>query len=107
MPYLNGGPSQTSGMRESSMEVAPARHRQSRSLATMLLVFILALIISAACWIEGSLATTPISLLISYNTLAALVLCLILTSLNLMIRWLRWHFLVRRFTRLLGTRDSL
>jgi SAM-dependent methyltransferase len=39
--------------------------------------------------------------------LAYLAPVVALTSLNLSVRWLRWHFLTRRFIRTLGTRASL
>src|SRR6185369_2971875 len=45
--------------------------------------------------------------LLSAAVLGGLALCVALTSLNLVIRWFRWHFLIRRFTRNVVTRDSL
>ncbi len=35
------------------------------------------------------------------------LLCVVLTTVNLLLRWFRWHFLIRRFTPQLVTRDSL
>ena len=45
--------------------------------------------------------------ILSGRTITGLAVCLALTSLNLVARWFRWHFLVRRFTRHVATRDSL
>jgi len=43
----------------------------------------------------------------SLPVLSAMALCVVMTSTNLVLRWLRWHFLIRRFTLQLATRDSL
>jgi len=94
-------------------EPAPAAANVSRSVrrAIGFLVFLfLAGSISTALWLGSAglpdAAGGPYSLF-SAGAMAALALCLALTSLNLAIRWFRWQFLIRRFTRNVLTRDSL
>lgn len=43
----------------------------------------------------------------SLVALASLIVCVPLTLVNVLTRWFRWHFLIRRFTPTLVTRDSL
>jgi SAM-dependent methyltransferase len=43
----------------------------------------------------------------SVAAFASLLLCVPLTAVNVLTRWFRWHFLIRRFTPTLVTRDSL
>ncbi len=63
--------------------------------------------VSTSIWIGAAgMGVSPVSLM-SAEAVAALGICLVLTSLNLALRWLRWHFLIRRFTRRIATRDSL
>ncbi len=45
--------------------------------------------------------------LLSAPALVGVGLCSALTALNILLRWFRWHFLIRRFTPQLTTRDSL
>lgn len=45
--------------------------------------------------------------ILSPSTLLGGILCVGLTTANLLLRWFRWHFLIRRFTPQLVTRDSL
>ena len=55
--------------------------------------------VSTSIWIGAAgMGVSPVSLM-SAEAFAALGICLVLTSLNLALRWLRWHFLIRRFTR--------
>jgi SAM-dependent methyltransferase len=63
--------------------------------------------ISTALWIGAAHLPDPRAALLSRGVWMALLVCVILTTLNLMVRWFRWHFLIRRFTRQLVTRDSL
>ena len=44
---------------------------------------------------------------VSFAGAASLLLCTVLTTAFVALRWLRWHFLVRRFTRELLTRDGV
>jgi SAM-dependent methyltransferase len=62
--------------------------------------------VSTALWLGWARIDLPLAMA-SPRVLLALVACLALTSVNLVARWLRWHFLIRRFTRNLPTRDSL
>jgi SAM-dependent methyltransferase len=63
--------------------------------------------ISTALWIGAAHLPDPRRALLSHGVWMALLVCVALTTLNLMVRWFRWHFLIRRFTRQLVTRDSL
>lgn len=63
--------------------------------------------ISTALWIGTARLPDLGHVLVSARIWIALLLCVTLTTLNLMMRWFRWHFLIRRFTRQLVTRDSL
>ncbi len=45
--------------------------------------------------------------LFSPQALLAAFVCVALTTSNLLLRWFRWHFLIRRFTPHLITRDSI
>jgi ubiquinone/menaquinone biosynthesis C-methylase UbiE len=62
---------------------------------------------STFLWIGSTAGAAPPSAVLSMAALRALAVCLALTSINLAARWLRWHFLIRRFTRRIATRDSL
>ena len=44
---------------------------------------------------------------VSFAGAASILLCTVLTTAFVALRWLRWHFLVRRFTRELLTRDGV
>jgi SAM-dependent methyltransferase len=63
--------------------------------------------VSTALWIGAARLAQPRPAGVSGAMLAALLGCLGLTSLNLALRWFRWHFLIRRFTRRIVTRDSV
>lgn len=79
-----------------------------RALGSGLLLFLgIAGAISTALWIGAARLPDPGHVLVSARLWIALLLCMTLTTLNLMVRWFRWHFLIRRFTRQLVTRDSL
>jgi SAM-dependent methyltransferase len=45
--------------------------------------------------------------LLSAPALVGVTLCSALTTINVLLRWFRWHFLIRRFTPQLVTRDSI
>ena len=62
--------------------------------------------VTTALWLASAHIDLPLAVA-SPRVLLALAACLALTSVNLTARWLRWHFLIRRFTRDLPTRDSL
>jgi ubiquinone/menaquinone biosynthesis C-methylase UbiE len=72
-------------------------------------VLFLALVgsISTALWIGAAHLPDPRRAVLSSGIWVALLGCVTLTTVNLMMRWFRWHFLIRRFTRGLVTRDSL
>src|SRR3954470_20846027 len=95
--------SPTRGASIADATLAPPNRRFTKVLALLLL----AGLITAGCWVEMSLATIPTSAILPFNILGALCLCLVLTALSLIVRWFRLQFLFRRFTRLLGTRDSV
>ena len=79
-----------------------------RALGLLPLLFLgVAGSISTALWIGAARLPDPRSVLVSTAIWVALLLCVTLTTINLMVRWFRWHFLIRRFTRQLVTRDSL
>jgi SAM-dependent methyltransferase len=87
---------------------APTHASRARRRATGLLLFLaLAGSISTALWIGSAHLPDPRRALLSRGVWLALLACVSLTTLNLMVRWFRWHFLIRRFTRQLATRDSL
>src|SRR5581483_10317397 len=93
------------------MPTAAPRRPATRTFGLLLFLFVVGSI-STALWL-GSLHAGGVAGgrggggLLSGAVVAALALCLGLTSLNLVIRWFRWHFLIRRFTRHVVTRDSL
>ena len=82
----------------------PSPHRRVVGLLSFLA---LAGTISTALWIGAAHLPDPRRALLSHGVWMALLVCLTFTTLNLMVRWFRWHFLIRRFTRQLVTRDSL
>ncbi len=84
----------------------PAARPRRRALG---LVLFLALVgsISTALWIGAAHLTDARRAALSSGIWIALLACVTLTTVNLMMRWFRWHFLIRRFTRGLVTRDSL
>jgi SAM-dependent methyltransferase len=63
--------------------------------------------VSTALWLSSVQFPVFERYIFSIKTLLGITLCASLTALNLFARWFRWHFLLRRFTRHLGTRDSL
>lgn len=62
---------------------------------------------STALWLGAADFPDLGGALFSLATFASLLVCLPLTSVNVLTRWFRWHFLIRRFTPTLVTRDSL
>jgi SAM-dependent methyltransferase len=62
---------------------------------------------TTALWIGGVDVPELEHQLVRPPTFGALLVCSGLTSANLLLRWSRWHFLLRRRTPELGTRDSL
>jgi SAM-dependent methyltransferase len=90
----------------SAIPAPPAARPRRRALG---LVLFLALVgsISTALWIGAAHLPDPRRALLSSGIWIALLACVTLTTVNLMMRWFRWHFLIRRFTRGLITRDSL
>jgi SAM-dependent methyltransferase len=73
------------------------------------LLLFLALVgsISTALWIGAAHLPNPRRAMLSGGIWLGLLACVTLTTMNLTMRWFRWHFLIRRFTRGLVTRDSL
>jgi SAM-dependent methyltransferase len=86
---------------------ATARRPRARPLAVLLLLVAIAGSISTVLWIGAAQIPHPRLSVFSRPALFSLALCVSLTSINLMLRWFRWHFLIRRFTRRIVTRDSL
>ena len=82
-------------------------HRPSTKTFALLLFLGVVGSTSTVFWIGSARLVHPELSVFSAPVLAGLALCLALTSLNLAARWLRWHFLIRRFTRSIATRDSL
>lgn len=62
---------------------------------------------STAVWLGGANFGELRSVVFSPAALASLLLCALVTPVNVLTRWFRWHFLIRRFTPTLVTRDSL
>ena len=83
------------------------RHRPSAKTIGLLLFLGVVGSTSTAFWIGSERLVHPRLTVLSLPVLVGLVLCLVLTSINLAARWLRWHFLIRRCTRSIVTRDSL
>ena len=90
----------------SAVPAPPAIRPRRRALG---LVLFLALVgsISTALWIGAAHLPDARRAALSSGIWIALLGCVTLTTVNLMMRWFRWHFLIRRFTRGLVTRDSL
>ena len=90
----------------SAVAARPSARPRRRALG---LVLFLALVgsISTALWIGAAHLPDPRRAVLSSGIWLALLACVTLTTVNLMMRWFRWHFLIRRFTRGLVTRDSL
>src|SRR5258708_30356079 len=87
---------------------AVAARPRRRAIGLVLLLFLaLAGSISTALWIGAAHLPDPRRAVLSGGIWLALFACVTLTTANLMMRWFRWHFLIRRFTRGLVTRDSL
>ncbi len=85
----------------------PRRGAPGRKLAALALALFLVGATSTALWISAVQFPGFQRHVVSVPALTALLLCLAFTTANLMIRWFRWHFLIRRFTPELVTRDSL
>lgn len=63
--------------------------------------------VSTGLWLAAAQFPNLRASLFSLAAAASLLVCVVLTSLNVMVRWFRWHFLIRRYTPQLATRDSL
>jgi ubiquinone/menaquinone biosynthesis C-methylase UbiE len=61
---------------------------------------------STALWLARWADPNLRSVLATGPALLSGAACVVLTSINVVLRWFRWHFLVRRFSRSLTTRDS-
>ncbi len=85
--------------------------RGRRKLGAALILLVLAAFIvggaSTALWLARGAAPDLGSVLVTGPAMLSVAVCVVLTSLNVGLRWFRWHFLVRRFSRSLTTRDSL
>jgi len=82
-------------------------HRPSNRTLALLLFLGVVGSTSTVFWVSSARLVHPRLSVFSLPVLAGLALCLALTSLNLAARWFRWHFLIRRFMRIIATRDSL
>ncbi len=72
----------------------------------ILLLFLLGGV-STAMWISAVQFPIFEKYIFSFEIPIGIAVCVALTSLNLFTRWFRWHFLLRRFTRNIATRESL
>jgi len=82
----------------------PARRR---AFPVLLLVVVLVGGASTALWLgTANFPDLPRSVF-SVAAAASLLACVPLTLVNVLTRWFRWHFLIRRFTPTLVTRDSV
>jgi len=87
---------------------AGRRPARARTLLLLLLVLVLgAGALSTGLWIAAAQFPDLRDALFSAAAVASLLICVALTVLNVMTRWFRWHFLIRRYTPQLITRDSL
>lgn len=87
-----------------------AGRRLARDRALLLLPLLLVLVggaLSTGLWIAAVQFPPLHNALFSIPAVASLLICVVFTSLNVMTRWFRWHFLIRRYTPQLITRDSL
>src|SRR5215831_13265367 len=91
----------------SAVPVLPTTARPRRRALGLVLFLALVGSISTALWIGAAHLPDPRRAALSSGFWIALLGCVTLTTVNLMMRWFRWHFLIRRFTRGLVTRDSL
>jgi SAM-dependent methyltransferase len=90
-------------------EVLPRRAKSSlpaRLFVPLALLFLIGAL-STSLWIGAVQFPFLRDRPLSTAMLASALICVALTSINLMARWLRWHFLIRRFSSQLVTRDSL
>lgn len=85
------------------------RRARVRGVKFLLLLFLGALVgsFSTGFWLASVQYPQFQEALLSFQLALGAVLCVGLTTCNLLLRWFRWHFLIRRFTPQLVTRDSL
>lgn len=87
---------------------SPDRPRAAGGKLTGLLVILFLVgTLSTGLWLGGVEFPGLVERLLSWPVLLSLLVCVTFTAANLLTRWLRWHFLLRRFTRHVVTRDSL
>lgn len=87
---------------------SPDRPRAAGGKLTgLLIVLFLVGTLSTGLWLGGVQFPGLGERLLAWPVLSSLLVCVTFTAANLLIRWLRWHFLLRRFTRHVVTRDSL
>lgn len=86
-----------------------AADRPARRSAFPVLLIVVVFVggLSTTLWIGAANFPDLRRSLFSVAALASLLVCVPLTLVNLLTRWFRWHFLIRRFTPTLVTRDSL
>jgi SAM-dependent methyltransferase len=75
--------------------------------ARLLVLLFVAGGLSTGLWVSTLQFPTFREHISSIRAVFGLALCILLTLFNLLARWFRWHFLIRRFTRRIGTRESL
>lgn len=69
-------------------------------------MLVVAGLVSTGLWLGAVQFPSFRPQLFAWPVLAGMSVCIGLTSANLMIRWFRWHFLIRRFSHHVTTRDS-
>ena len=95
---------------DSRVVVAEAGTRRTGPSPRGLWLFALALLVgglSTGLWLGAIQFPQARERVLSLPALLGVALCSALTVVNLLLRWFRWHFLIRRFTPRLVTRDSL
>lgn len=86
---------------------AGRRPARDRTLLLLLVVVLVGGALSTGLWIAAVQFPDLHDALFSAPAVASLLICVVFTVLNVMTRWFRWHFLIRRYTPQLITRDSL
>lgn len=96
-------------MQDEYKEPASQASRPLRGRKFLLLLVLTFLIgtVSTGHLIGGAQFPALKDALFSPAALFSGLICVLLTTCNLLLRWFRWHFLIRRFTPHLVTRDSL
>lgn len=90
-----------------SDSITPQSKPKGRKFLLLVVVAFLIGAMSTGHWLGSVQFPELTSRLFSLPALLAGLCCVVLTSLNLLLRWSRWHFLIRRFSPHLVTRDSL